>query len=104
MILRSIEFFAPHHGVFVEEARDDVPHRAPYYPGDDLSALPAHVQAVISGEWTPEVVDAYAAFKAAEADAAAVKEAERAATAPPPNPILEALAAITARLDKLDGG
>jgi hypothetical protein len=37
-------------------------HRWSFAPGDDVSAMPANVQAVAAAVWTPEVIAAYKAF------------------------------------------
>ncbi len=34
-------------------------HRWAFAPGDDLSAMPANVQAIAAAAWTPEVIAAY---------------------------------------------
>lgn len=34
-------------------------HRWSFVPGDDVSAMPANVQAIAASAWTPEVVAAY---------------------------------------------
>jgi hypothetical protein len=39
-------------------------HRWLFVPGDDVSAMPANVQAVAQAAWTPEVVANYQAFMA----------------------------------------
>jgi hypothetical protein len=36
-------------------------HRWSFAPGDDVSAMPANVQAVAQAAWTPEVIAAYQA-------------------------------------------
>jgi archaellum component FlaF (FlaF/FlaG flagellin family) len=40
-------------------------HRSSLTPGQDISAVPANVQAICNAAWTPEVV---AAFQAAQAN------------------------------------
>jgi DNA-binding transcriptional LysR family regulator len=40
-------------------------HRSSLTPGQDISGLPANVQAICNAAWTPEVV---AAFQAAQAN------------------------------------
>ena len=42
-------------------------HRWSFAPGDDVSAMPANVQAVAQAAWTPEVIAAYQAHVAAQA-------------------------------------
>ena len=42
-------------------------HRWSFAPGDDVSAMPANVQAVAATAWTPEVIAAYQAHVAAQA-------------------------------------
>jgi hypothetical protein len=42
-------------------------HRWSFAPGDDVSAMPANVQAIARAAWTPEVVTAYQAHMAAQA-------------------------------------
>ena len=42
-------------------------HRWVFAPGDDVSAMPANVQAIANAAWTPEVI---AAYQAAQAEAA----------------------------------
>lgn len=42
-------------------------HRWSFAPGDDVSAMPANVQAVAQAAWTPEVIAAYQAHMAAQA-------------------------------------
>jgi len=37
-------------------------HRWSFAPGDDVSAMPANVQAIAAAAWTPEVVANYKAF------------------------------------------
>jgi len=41
-------------------------HRWSFAPGDDVSAMPANVQAVAQAAWTPEVIAAYQAQMAAQ--------------------------------------
>lgn len=41
-------------------------HRWSFAPGDDVSAMPANVQAIAQAAWTPEVVAAYQAHIAAQ--------------------------------------
>ena len=36
-------------------------HRWSFAPGDDVSAMPANVQAIAAAAWTPEVIAAYQA-------------------------------------------
>lgn len=36
-------------------------HRDSFAPGDDISAMPANVQAIATAAWTPEVIAAYQA-------------------------------------------
>jgi len=36
-------------------------HRSSLTPGQDISAVPANVQAICNAAWTPEVVSAYQA-------------------------------------------
>jgi hypothetical protein len=36
-------------------------HRWSFAPGDDVSAMPANVQAIAQAAWTPEVIAAYQA-------------------------------------------
>ena len=36
-------------------------HRSSLIPGQDISAVPANVQAICNAAWTPEVVSAYQA-------------------------------------------
>lgn len=59
-------------------------------PRDDLSDLPADVRAKIEAGWTLDVVDAYASAMA------------RAQEPPPPDPRDVKLAALEARLDKVE--
>jgi hypothetical protein len=40
-------------------------HRWAFEPGDDVSAMPANVQAIAAAAWTPEVIAAYQAEMAA---------------------------------------
>lgn len=42
-------------------------HRWSFAPGDDVSDMPANVQAVAAAAWTPEVIAAYQAYVAAQA-------------------------------------
>lgn len=42
-------------------------HRWCFAPGDDVSAMPANVQAIAAAAWTPEVIAAYQAHMAAQA-------------------------------------
>lgn len=37
-------------------------HRVSFSPGDDVSAMPANVQAIAQAAWTPEVIAAYQAM------------------------------------------
>lgn len=39
-------------------------HRWSFTPGDDVSAMPANVQAVAQAAWTPEVIAAFEAMRA----------------------------------------
>lgn len=39
-------------------------HRWCFAPGDDVSAMPANVQAIAQAAWTPEVIAAYQAMVA----------------------------------------
>jgi hypothetical protein len=39
-------------------------HRWTFAPGDDVSAMPANVQAIAAAAWTPEVIAAYQAHMA----------------------------------------
>ncbi len=103
MKIRAIEFSDQWHHASIVEDRDGSVHRTVLSVGDDLSALPDHLRTFIEGEWTPAVVDAYAADQAAQAKADVDEAAARAAAEPAPNPILDALAAINARLDKMEG-
>jgi hypothetical protein len=41
-------------------------HRWSFAPGQDVSAMPANVQAVAAAAWTPEVIAAYEAAQAEE--------------------------------------
>ena len=40
-------------------------HRWSFAPGDDVSAMPANVQAIAAAAWTPQVIAAYQAHMAA---------------------------------------
>jgi hypothetical protein len=42
-------------------------HRWTFPPGDDVSMMPANVQAVAAAAWTPEVVAAYQTMLAEQA-------------------------------------
>jgi archaellum component FlaF (FlaF/FlaG flagellin family) len=42
-------------------------HRTSLVPGQDISAVPANVQAICNVAWTPEVVAAFQAAQAANA-------------------------------------
>ena len=42
-------------------------HRWSFAPGSDISEMPANVQAIASATWTPEVIAAYEAQQAANA-------------------------------------
>ena len=42
-------------------------HRTSFTPGQDVSSQPANVQAICAAAWTPEVRQAYEAFKAEQA-------------------------------------
>ena len=42
-------------------------HRSSLIPGQDISAVPANVQAICSAAWTPEVIAAFQAAQAANA-------------------------------------
>ena len=46
-------------------------HRTSFAPGDDVSAMPANVQAIAQAAWTPEVIAAYQAQVAAQQGAQA---------------------------------
>jgi hypothetical protein len=39
-------------------------HRSSLTPGQDISAVPANVQAICAAAWTPEVIAAYQAVQA----------------------------------------
>jgi hypothetical protein len=39
-------------------------HRWSFAPGEDVSAMPANVQAIAAAAWTPEVIANYKAFVA----------------------------------------
>lgn len=41
-------------------------HRWSFAPGEDVSSMPANVQAIAAAAWTPEVVANYKAFIAAQ--------------------------------------
>ena len=41
-------------------------HRSSLTPGQDISAVPANVQAICNAAWTPEVVAAYQAAQEAK--------------------------------------
>ena len=41
-------------------------HRWSFAPGDDVSSMPANVQAIAQAAWTPEVIAAYQAHMAAQ--------------------------------------
>jgi len=41
-------------------------HRWAFAPNDDVSAMPANVQAIAAAAWTPEVIAAYQAQLAAQ--------------------------------------
>jgi len=41
-------------------------HRWAFAPNDDVSAMPANVQAIAAAAWTPEVIAAYQAQVAAQ--------------------------------------
>ena len=41
-------------------------HRWAFDPGADVSAMPANVQAIAAAAWTPEVIENYKAFVAAQ--------------------------------------
>lgn len=71
-----VEFVGPHLILQVREAatimRDGAEiaktfHRWSFAPGDDVSDMPANVQAVAAAAWTPEVIAAYQAYVAAQA-------------------------------------
>lgn len=40
-------------------------HRWAFCPGDDISAMPANVQAIAAAVWTPEIISAHQAQMAA---------------------------------------
>lgn len=42
-------------------------HRWAFEPGEDISAMPANVQAIAQAAWTPEVIAAYEAQVAEQA-------------------------------------
>ena len=42
-------------------------HRSSLIPGQDISGVPANVQAICSAAWTPEIVAAFQATQAANA-------------------------------------
>lgn len=42
-------------------------HRWSFAPGSDVSAMPANVQAIAAAAWTPEVIAAYEAAQAEQA-------------------------------------
>jgi DNA-binding transcriptional LysR family regulator len=44
-------------------------HRSSLTPGQDLTGVPANVAAICNVAWTPEVVAAYEAAQAVQADA-----------------------------------
>lgn len=75
-IIDRVEIVEPHSILQVREAttvmRDGESiaktfHRWSFAPGDDVSAMPANVQAVAQAAWTPEVIAAYQAHMAAQA-------------------------------------
>lgn len=75
-IIDRVEIVEPHSILQVREAttilRDGQEisksfHRWSFAPGDDVSAMPANVQAVAQAAWTPEVIAAYQAHVAAQA-------------------------------------
>lgn len=75
-IIDRVEIVEPHSILQVREAttimRDDQEvaktfHRWSFVPGEDVSAMPANVQAVAAAAWTPEVIAAYQAHVAAQA-------------------------------------
>jgi cell division FtsZ-interacting protein ZapD len=43
-------------------------HRWSFQPGSDVSEMPANVQAIASASWTPEVIAAYRAQQAENAN------------------------------------
>lgn len=45
-------------------------HRWSFVPGDDLSAMPANVQAIAAAAWTPEIIAAYKEHMAAQSTGA----------------------------------
>ena len=48
-------------------------HRWSFTPVDDISSMPANVQAVAAAAWTPEVVEKYKAFIAEQEAIVAVR-------------------------------